>query len=495
MSVEEQRAAEGALERVPTGVAGLDTLLYGGLLRGGSYLVQGSSGVGKTVLANQISFHHVRAGGRVVYVTMLAEEVGRLLQNLSSFRFFDRDRVGRVIHYLGAFRELQAGREALLQHILEVLRKHEATLLVLDGVSAAEEWFGSLEWRLILHEIRAGADLLGCTSLYLLPSEPGPVRPEHTVVEGILNLHFTSTGPRTERQIEVRKSRGSRSIAGRHSFDIGERGIRIYPRLESLDVLQHPAPGPGAERVPTGAADLDAMIRGGLAAGSSTLVLGAAGTGKTTIGLQFLIHGAERGEPVLHFGFYEPPGRLLAKAESLGWPLGRYVDDGLAEICWQLPTESLLDRLGEDLLEHVERRKVTRCFIDGLDALRQASLHSARLSPFMTALMNGLRNLGVTVMMSAESPGLLGSGLEAPVHGISPLVENLLLLRHVEHQGRIAKLLGVVKTRDDQHDGELCELVVGPDGLRIVRSFEGAEALLTGIAFSRSPTVERGPAA
>lgn len=482
---------DGVSARLTTGVPGLDTLLSGGLLRGASYLLQGPSGVGKTVLANQMAFHHAGAGGSVVYITLLSEEAGRLLQNLSSFRFFDRERVGREIHYFGAFRELQAGREALLEHLLELLRKHEATLLVLDGVSAAEEWFGTLEWRLLLHEVRAGSDLLGCTSLYLLPTDSGSMRPEHTVVEGILELRFTSEGPRTERQIEVRKTRGSYSIGGRHSFQINDDGLRVYPRLESLDPLQAPAPGTGAERVPIGAEDLDSMIEGGFASGSSTLVLGAAGSGKTTLGLRFLTHGAERGEPVLHFGFYEPPERLIRKAENLGWPLGRYVDDGLAEIRWQLPTEALLDRLGEELLARVDQRQVKRCFIDGLDALLQANLHARRLSPFLTALMNGLRNRGVTVMMTAETPSLFGTRLEAPIQGVSPIVENLILLRHVEYQGRIAKLLGVVKTRDDRHEGELRELRIGRDGLRVVRSFDAAEALLTGVALLRERSCEK----
>lgn len=474
---------ESALERVPTGVPGLDTVLHGGLLRGGSYLLQGVSGAGKTVLANQISFHHARAGGKVAYFTLLAEDVGRLLLNLSSLEFFDRSLVGGPIHYLGAFQEVQSGRKKLLQHLLATLRQHAASFAVIDGLSAAVEQFEPREWRLFLHELQAGAELLGCTSLYLLPAAPGDLRAEHTVVDGILNLHMPVSGSRTERQLEVRKSRGSDSIGGRHFFDISLRGIRVYPRLESLERPNSPAPR-GRGQLATGIPDLDEMLSGGLADGSTTLLLGAAGTGKTTLGLRFLTHGAERGEAGLHFGFYESPDRLIDKAESLGWPLRRQVENGDVEIAWQLPTEALLDALGEELLERVDRGNVTRCFIDGLSALEQTASHPERVTPFLTALMNALRVRGVTTLATAETPSLIGGGLHVPVDGVSPIVENLVLLRHVEHRGRLRKLLSIFKTRDQGHDRRLRELRIGEEGLVIVDGFEDADALLTGIAQS-----------
>jgi circadian clock protein KaiC len=470
------------MARVPTGVPGLDRVLDGGLLRSGSYLVEGPSGSGKTLLVNQIAYHHAASGGKVVYFSLMAESHVRLLQHLQGMTFFDWSLVGDGIQYLGGHRALQEGVKELLHVIRQSLAAHAATLLVLDGLISIAERTDSGTIRGFLHELQVHTEILGCTLLLVSQEQSGELRPEHAVVDGVFGLCSTIFGLRSVRELHVRKFRGSGHLEGNHTFEITRSGLRIFPRMEVLVQSVEVPPVEDHRRLSIGVRELDEMTGGGICAGTTTMILGASGTGKTILGLHFLAAGAARGEPVLHFGFYEGPPRLIGKAEAVGLPLGGFKERGLLHILWQLPLEKHLDQMAAEILESVQQHRITRLFLDGLSGFRQTSALPKRIAGFFTALAHELRLLGVTTFLTIESVSLFGPELHEPLEGVSALVENMVLLRYVEIRSSVRRLIGVLKVRESDYDPRLRELRITDQGIRLGETFEGAESLLSGIA-------------
>jgi circadian clock protein KaiC len=470
------------LDRVPTGVAGLDTILGGGFLKGGLYIVQGTPGTGKTTLGNQLCFNYAASGGRALYVTLLAEYHARMMQNLGSMSFFDLSKIPDQLSYLSAFRIL---RKDGLRGLLDVLRREivarGASVLILDGlVSAQRVTSDEQAFNEFVHEMQAVALATDCTMFLLTSSdESAKITPEQTMVDGILELSNQMSGWSAKRALQMTKFRGSAYLRGKHAFRITGDGLAVYPRTEALLAWpSRPDPGIGG-RVSSGVDRLDAMMGGGLPASSTTMVMGPSGVGKTTLGLQFLSRSSEA-EPGLLFGFYETPARVAAKVREVCRPLHSLLDTGAVEMLWQPPTDGLLDAYGEHLLDAVRRRGVRRLFIDGLGGFQSVASDPARMGRYLTALMNELRVLGVTTVCTLEVADIIGPNIRAPIGELSSLAENLVLLRYFELRSRLYRFISVLKVRDSQFDSSLHEFTLTDRGLAIEGSPESAEAVMAG---------------
>jgi circadian clock protein KaiC len=472
-------------ERIPTGIPGLDEVLGGGLLRSGIYMVMGEPGAGKTMLANQLCYHQAARGSRSLYVTLLAETHSRMLEHLKPMRFFEPRAMPDSVYYVSAFRTLEDhGLPGLLELLRREVRHHDTGLLVIDGLVQAQESASSpREFKKFIHELQVSASLSRFTVLLLSSGTGGPVQPEHTMVDGILELRERSYGVRAHRELRVRKFRGGENLAGQHFFRISDAGLEVFPRLESLTHREQPL-DKGAERVHFGIPSLDALLPGGLAMGSTTLLLGPSGSGKTMLGMNLLAEGVRLGEPCLHFGFYETPDRLLNKLAKVGL-------DGLQEaanskrlaIHWQPPGEYVLDVLASRLLAMVRAHRARRVFVDGLSGFFDAAVEPARLSLFFSALTHALRCLGATTAFSLETPQIFGPELTFPMGaGISAVTENLLFLRHVELDSRLRRLVSILKLRDTEYDPTLREFTISRDGITVLGPFMSGDAMLTGLA-------------
>ena len=471
------------LERVPSGIAGLDTILSGGFFKGGLYIVEGAPGAGKTILANQICFNHIAAGGRALYATLLAEYHARLMQHLGSLSFFNPLKIPDHLRYIGAFHILrQDGTKGLLILLRREIVASGASILILDGfatVQRAAESEQSLNE--FVHELQAIAIATDCT-MFLLTNFGGLRNtPAYTIVDGILELSEQLVGWSAESALQVTKLRGSGYLRGRHAFKITDDGLVVYPRIEAL-LAQPSRPDPGVvETVPSGIDRLDAMLGGGLPAASTTMVIGPSGIGKTTLGLQFLSRGSEA-EPGLLFGFYETPARIDAKVNQVCKPLRALLDTGAVEMLWQPPSGDLLDAHGDRLLQAVRRRGVRRLFIDGLGALRDAASDPARIGHFLDTLTNELRVQRVTTIYTLEVPDIMGPYIRAPLRDLSSLAENLVLLRFIELRSHLYRLISILKVRDSDFDSRLHQYEITSQGLVIEESFESAEAIMASLS-------------
>lgn len=482
-------------ERLVTGVPRLDFITKGGLLKGASYTVLGPPGSGKTVLANQIAFNHVKEGGRALYVTLLSESHARMLANLEEMTFFDVSVIPDKLHYISGYGELEReGLKGLLDLVRRTAQQHRASLLIIDGLDAAKEYARSdLTFKRFLQDLQTFVSILGCTTVLLSPHLEGESHPEKTAVDGVFELSLWLSGPRAVRELVALKFRGSDSLLGRHEVEISERGIVIHPRTEVQFANPEAKGREDRIRMPFGIQRLDESLRGGLLSGSTTMLLGSPGTGKTLLGLHFLLQGAREGQPGVYFGFYETPPRLMEKARGVGMgDLEEYVDEGVIEIQWQPPLEHNMDSLAERLLERLHERNVQRLrlFIDGVSGFRSAAVYPDRMGRFFSALSHQLRMLDATTLYSDEAP-LLSPGVEAPLAEAAAHVENIILLRYVELRSQLYRLISIMKMRESQYDSGIREFSISDDGIRVADTFESAEAILTGHARLRGMSHEK----
>jgi circadian clock protein KaiC len=462
------------MRRMPTGVPGLDSIIEGGLLSGGVYMVQGPPGAGKTILANQICYHHAR-DERTVYVTLLAESHARMIGHLRRMAFYRGELVGDALVYHSGYKVLQSdGLAGLARMLRSSVAERSASLLVVDGiVTAGEIAHSPQQFKEFVHEVQTFSSHLGCTTLLLSSSDSPGVQAEQTIVDGILELSDDLNGLRSLRHVQVRKMRGTHQIRGRHTVEITDQGIIVHARFEAGLDRNPGTQVPGGPRRAFGIEKLDRMLSGGVPSGSVTMLLGPSGSGKTTLQLQFLSAGAANGERVLYFGFYEHPAALLAKCKRIHIGLQAGVDAGLIELVWERPIEGVLDVLANRLIEKVRETGASRLCIDGLHTLFRTVDFPERMRPVTAALAEELESHGVTTLYSLETPDLVGAqggAIRVPLEDLSALAHNVVAIRYIEQEGAIDRLLSIIKMRDSDYDRSICELEITDHGIEISES-------------------------
>ena len=355
---------------------------------GSIYMVLGRPGTGKTTFGNQLAFAHTKRGGRAVYVTLLAESHATMLKNLSGMDFFDPKAINDRLSYVGAYKALRdEGLRGLLDLIRQIVRDENATLLVIDGLSAANAVASNdLALKEFIVELQTMTSMLQCTTVLLSNiAVENAVAPEHTMVDGLIELRTRQTRDGVIREIDVIKFRGSDHFLGGQQFDMGTSGLVVHPRTEEvLRRRARPAAATSA-RAALGIPALDAMLGGGLRGGTTTMLFGFAGSGKSSLGLQFLHAGLGKKEPALYFGFYESPARLIRSAKRIGMDFEAPSSTGLVQLMWHQPWGNRLDELAENLLADVTARKVKRLVIDDLDGFWQSSADGERALSFTSA--------------------------------------------------------------------------------------------------------------
>lgn len=473
-------------ERLESGIARLDDILKGGFLRNGLYVVYGPPGGGKTIFANQFCCNHIRLHkGHCLYFTLLTESHGKMVSHLKSMSFFDENFVGNELYFVSAYQTLKEhGASGLLELIRTTIRDRKPELLILDGLEGMDNFVGSQEYKEFLHQFQTFANIANCTTILLCTSSSeNSKRAENTLVDGVIEISDHLIGPRAVRELTVHKFRGGDYLRGRHELEIDDSGLQVHPRTE----IQFDRPPENAEeeriRMKFGIPKFDEMLRGGIPSGSSVALLGSPGSGKTTLGMKFLVEGAKEGQKGIYFGFYEPPPRIIEKARSMGLELEKYIDEGLIDLVWQPPLERYMDSLAEQLLEEIKdnKQKRRRLFIDGVEGFRAASVYPDRIPRFLSAFANQLRMQDVTTLFSEELP-LFQPDIVMPTPTLGNVVESVILLRYVELKAQLYRLISILKMRESAYDTSIREFKISNDGMEVAESFETAEAILTGQA-------------
>jgi circadian clock protein KaiC len=457
---------------MPTGIPGLDGLVEGGLPRGGIYLVAGPPGSGKTILANQICFHHASQGQHAVYVSLLSESHEGMLSHLARLGFYREDLVGQAVVYYSGYKVLKDdGADGLGRLLGKILTEQSPAVLVVDGLTTASTSASSgTDLKQLVRQVQTYSASVGCTTLLLTSVPPGSApAPEHTVVDGIVEVSDDRQGLRSLRHLEVCKLRGTRQVRGRHSLEISDAGVTVHPRFESIPPPEEAPSASSTARCSAGVPELDRMMGGGMRRGSMTVVLGPSGTGKTTLLLRFLAEGAARGEVGLFFGMGERQDALLAKDRELKLGVQAGVDAGLIHLAWQRAPEGVLDMLATKLIRQLRETRATLLCIDGLYSLVRTIDYPARIREVTAALAEQLTALGITTMGALETPDLVEppDGLRVPVDDLSAMAHNLIVLRTIEREDRFEQVLAVIKMRDSDHDRSMRALRITEGGIEL----------------------------
>lgn len=463
---------------IPTRIPGLDTLLGGGIPEGNLMLVVGAPGTGKTLLAQQICFNMAAAGaGRTLYFSTLSEPHDKMIRQIQSFRFFDPHHLGDSVMLLALQEFLKQGLEATAEVIMRTTRQQQARLVCIDGFRAIEAvCSGELEARQFLYQLSSQLSLLGATVLVTLERSASE-RDDYgayTIADSVLACHHELLGIQRWRKVEIRKSRAIAHLHGLHSYRIDRDGWTVSPRIETLVTAETNAPPRTRtpERMAFGLPDIDRMLGGGLPSGSTTLVVGGPGVGKTLLGLHYLSEGVRHGQPSLFVGFGERRDQLIDKARHFGLPFAEGADADLLSIRTFAPVEVEPDQISTVIRHEVATRGIQRLVIDATLELERATVREGRSYDYFGALVTYLRDAGVTVCMARLINSFGIDNLDFSNTPLSVVAENLLLLRQLEYDGKVHRAISVLKMRDSDYDQRVYEYVIGPAGLAIAGRFE-----------------------
>ncbi|MDX2088276.1 MAG: ATPase domain-containing protein [Kofleriaceae bacterium] len=466
------------MERVTSGVGELDLILGGGFPLNSLSIIAGSPGTGKTVLSQQFVYANARPDAPALYLTTLSEPASKMLRYLQQFSFFDERKLLDAPPAI-VYRDIAAmlrtkGFDALPQTLSDMLGEYRPSYLVIDSFKALRDLGRSgPELRQPLFDLAGSLAARSCTTLLVgeYTAQELDELPEFAIADGIIHLVNRPYGTRDERYLRVRKLRGSGYRAGEHAFRIAGHGLSIFPRL--VTPSEPAAYSSPTDRISTGVAGLDRMTHGGLRRGSSTLVVGAAGTGKTLLGLHFLFAGVAAGEHGLLVSFQENPTLLRQLTAGLGWNVKELDEGGRLSSVYVSPAEMNIDDVVQRVMAVLEAKPIRRVVIDSLGDLEAASSDPQRFRSYIYSLMQLFAVRGVTSYATSES--LVDPGYSSFTRvGASYISDNVIALRYFVEGGlgpdqAIARTLSVVKCRGGAHDQHIRRITIGAHGVEVGR--------------------------
>jgi circadian clock protein KaiC len=475
VTIRREAGARSGTTRCRTGVSKLDDLLGEGIPFGSSLLVSGVAGTGKTVLSLELVYRGALQGEKGILFSF--EETEERLLATARGLGWDLDReIERGMVRIVFIPQPEIMVESQLLMIQELVDAMQARRVVVDSVSVflhkVTDPQVSREKIFHLATIVLNAHAVGffTTDIPYGSGQIGRFGVEETVVDGVVLLSTTEVGFERQRYLEVYKLRNTAHLKGRHNMIIGKDGISIFPRYAVEPSSAVPPPAlESTKRVPSGIPGLDELMGGGLLERSSTLLSGSAGIGKSTMAMQFVLEGAEHGEPGLFVTLEEGPAQIIASADALHVPLRTELERGSVEILYLSRQHIQAGQLLAVLTDAIEARTVRRLVLDSASHLTAEHIAPDELRQLLYQLISRFKTLGVTTVLTLESPELysLGSVTE---RALSPIADNLLMLRYARVENRLLPSLTVVKTRGSAHDRATHFFTIGEGGARIERS-------------------------
>jgi circadian clock protein KaiC len=454
-------------DRLSSGNAEADHILGGGFPANSINIIMGHPGSGKTIFAEQLIFHNASSDRPILYFTTLSEPLSKVVRYLQGFEFFDEDKVGTEVIYEDIGPQLSRdGATALIPLLQDAIRTTSPKIIVIDSFKAVHDLAPTVaERRRMVYDLTALLSAYGTTAFLLgeYTEDDILLYPEFAVADGIVELSRRRLGNRDERYFRVYKVRGSRYLEGAHAFRITDAGLDIYPRLVSPRIPE--GYEPAAERLSTGVPGLDEMLHGGLWRGTTTLLAGPSGAGKTTMGLQFALEGVRNGEPSLYVNFQENPTQLMRTIRGLGVDLNAAQSQGL-DLVYASPVELQIDSIIVDMFRRIQQRGVRRLVIDAIGDLASAATDAQRLHDYLYALVQHFAVSTITSVLNFETTGNSLSG-EGTQNQMSYLSDNVLLLT-VDGEERTRRMLRILKTRGSGHDTRVREVEISSAGLSVV---------------------------
>jgi circadian clock protein KaiC len=485
------------IKKLKTGVPGLDDVMGGGIPEYSFNLVVGSSGAGKTTLAHQIMFANASAARPALYFTIIGEPPIKLLRYQQQYAFFDPPRVNEHIFYAHVHEDFLGGHYT--EVIREVSRQVEARrpgIVVVDSFSSVirsmEKGGEHVKEASLQGFIYQLANLMtswqATTFLIAEVSSEQENSALFTIADGVIWLSQTVLSNAVVRKLQISKLRGQREIPGQHTVRITTRGIEVFPRLpvrESEDLKNYRKT---PRKISLGVPGLDDMLQGGIPEGSSILITGPTGAGKTILSMQFLAEGVHRGEPGLIAFIGESPSRYV-QTNLFNFP--RFVDEEKVTLLALRPLDLSVDETMQEIVDTVHRHGVKRMVLDSLSAFELAlSPHwRQEFRESLYRLVWGLTNIGVTVVLTVEAHESFPA-MELSPHGLSFMSDVIIAQRYLEMNGQLSRVLAVIKARDIAHSKDFRLYDITSAGCVVGQTLKEYDRVLSGYPTRRDGTRE-----
>lgn len=482
------KPASNADELAPTGIPGLDEVLRGGLPRHQMYFIQGDPGAGKTTLSFQFLLEGVRRGEKTLYVTLSASR--RDLDRVARSHGWDLTGVDIYEHFRTAnetettiFRPAEVELAKTVRAILDAIDERQPDRVVIDSLG---------EIRLLAESaLRYRKQLLMLKEFFRERSITGLVLDERTVAaresevqglaEGVIVLSVCApTYGNTKRTLEVVKMRGVAFRGGYHDFTIEKGGLTVFPRLTAGEYRDSRREGV----VYSGVAEIDAVVGGGLERASTTMIMGPAGVGKSSLALQFVTAAAAAGERIAFFIFEEHRSIFLKRAASLGFVLPELIESGRLVVQQIDPAEMSAGEFAFAVRSAVEKEDSSIIVIDSLNGYVNAMPEERFLTLHLHELLSYLTGAGVTTILIVSQHGALGH-VSSPVD-VSYLADAVILLRYYEIRGAFGRAISMLKKRTTAHEQTVRDYQLTSHGVRVGAVLQEFRGILSGMQSSET---------
>jgi circadian clock protein KaiC len=468
------------LNLTQTGVAGLDEILGGGLTPNRLYLIEGDPGSGKTTLSLQILFEGVRRGERCMFVTLseTADELrsgakshGWTLEEIDVIEIIESGETTKPDARYTMYRPSEVELGETTKFVFAEAERVKPNRLIIDSLSEFRLLSeNSLRYRRQILSLKQHFARKGCTVFLIDDHSGGENKYLHSLAHGVISLdRQTAEYGNIRRRLQISKMRGRAFREGYHDFTIRRGGVEVFPRLIAAE---HRAAHEGPP-VESGIASLDALLGGGLALGTSTLILGAAGTGKSSLAAQYASRAVQRGEHAAIFLFDESIATFVLRSAGLGIDIRKSVDAGQILLRQVDPAELSPGEFAHALRETVENSKTRLVVIDSLNGYLNAMPSDRFLTLHVHELLSFLGHRGVTTLMTLTQHGIVGE-TGAPLD-VSYVADTVILLRYFEAFGAVRQAISVIKKRTGRHERTVREIRI-ENGLQVgepLREFRG----------------------
>jgi len=475
-----------------SGIVGLDKILEGGIPQGHVVLVQGEAGTGKTMLSMQWLFEgwrEIEDPGIYIAVT---ETYQKAIRNISDIDFYDQEAVkeGKIkftdlrsmtqIMEWGEEKIKKEDVEELVGRIKDLVERTGSKRLVIDSITAIGYIIDDKElFRYFIFRLGTVLDTLGCT--VFMTSEGRENKStfsiEDFISDGIIQMNQIPGEQRMIRNINILKMRGVDYRSGKVVFDIDNNGVTIFPKIP---VERDIARTDFEKRKGTGVEGLDEMIGGGFPIGHIVLLTGNTGTGKSTLGMEFLKDGLQQGEHCVFVNLEEPLTQIKKTAEAHGWDFERYEDEGLLRYVTPDLIDTYPDKFLYEIIDVLDKTDAERLLIDSISSLPSAGMSEDKLRETLLQLNSTLKKRGITAVMtflsssmfSSAGSTLLGTTSASDLR-LSSLTDGIILLRYIEREQSVGKVMNVLKMRGIGHNKDIRQLIIDTDGISIGEKVDG----------------------